>query len=292
MILREGEYNGVVSDDPTSTPLLTVEQVKQWLEERADLAARIEFLNAKLGEADRRLEGLAQVLPPETFARIVGRSASLNSVREQKDVTSTTARMFRKAHDGSSAVTEVCVTVLAQENGGRTAVWMREKLLEMPDQMGKVRRSPHSVSESLKRLVERNLVIKRGDFFYHPDVLRRIEDGTLEEERVGNAKAKPFTSEMARVFEEMGGVGVARDVLLAARGDASVGPQIDRQGNKVYRWLTKQVAREQLAKDGDVYRLPSLRDGALNGQATSAPSAGEVAPSPIENRTGLFDQDG
>jgi hypothetical protein len=81
-------------------------------------------------------------------------------------------------------------------------------------------------------------------------------------------------------FRAADAVNVAQHVPLLAQ-------QVKEQPSRLYSWLSRELFKNKLARNGDVYFYPSERDEAPNGETAGAPFTGEAGTSLFENVVGF-----
>jgi len=75
----------------------------------------------------------------------------------------------------------------------------------------------------------------------------------------------------------------AADALETATRIPQLAEKLKEQPSRVYSWLSRELGKNKLVREGEFYKHPAQRDGAPNGEAASAPFTGEVAASLFEN---------
>lgn len=228
-------------------------QTSLLLGERARLGHKVDALLARIAELDRRLGAAAISLPPAQARYHIGsRGPDLMLQAAGAIANDRSPGCPRYA---TPPVTHGIFQLLRDEAGGRSIGWLRKRLLALPDQREKMIKTPAGLNVALKRLQVRGHLIRRGDLYYLPEALGRIERGELDEVCQDEPVSVPFSHEMFRVLNMMGGQGSAGAIVAAARADDKIGATIGHHALKVYRWLSKQTLKGRLAKEGGVYGI-------------------------------------
>ncbi|OHD00692.1 MAG: hypothetical protein A3H25_16805 [Sphingomonadales bacterium RIFCSPLOWO2_12_FULL_63_15] len=247
--------------------LLTRGQVEAWVAERAEVFRQHSELAARLDDLDRKLEAVRCLLPEDTADALFHPET--------------------KKPRAEWSFTELVLDVLAATDRGYTPAELRTLLNDDPEVGQKSRRSHNGVSNALQRLAAKDEVSKLGPRYYLPTTLQRIQSGEIVEQ-VENEDATSFNARMHAAMEDFGRPFVAKDAHEVAKRHGTLSEDLSEQPTRIYSWLSREVFRGRLLKEGSVYYYPSQRDEAL-AVARSAPTVtGEVAPSPIENVTDLY----
>jgi hypothetical protein len=276
-----------MSETKPDAPLLTLEEVRRWAVERGEALARV-------AELDRKLQGV-RLLFPELATMLFGTATPAPA--PAKAVTIRSGPLSQAKRDAlpfhEKPITDVVLIVLEGENGGRPPRWFRSKLAETPGLAERIEKNPTAVSNALIRLANRGRLKKHGDNYYLPDVYDRIQRGELQEEAVEvewgsrTPEAGSFNSLMHKAMMEHGKPFKAADAMEVAKRVPELREKLEQQPARVYSWLTREISRKKLAREGGFYFYPPERDEALNGKPASASVAGEAATSPIESQTVL-----
>lgn len=247
----------------SAPPLLTTEQVILWRDERAEIAGQIDGLQEKLSTLDRKLEAVALLLPD--LARLLLRDP--------------TEPPEKPLHE--RAWTDIVLALANGERGGRTARWFREAVSADPLLAERHAASLTGLHNALSRLALRGELLKRGNLYYSPETLKMIEAGDLEEvEEEGETHS--IASMLNEIIAKHPQGITAGDMVAEARSHPALAAKAEGGTAFVYSFLSREVFRNRLIKDGDVYHFPSNRDGAPPAKASSAPTEGEGATSPIK----------
>lgn len=256
--------------------LLTMEEVRAWIAERHDIRVRLE-------ELERKIEGF-RLLFPDLADAMVGPPERSAEPRGSTPKIATKAKLHLPLHE--RPMSDVVLFLLKDEQGGRPPRWFREKCLQTPGLRERVERSDTLIGNTLLRHAKYGKLKKVRDRYYLPDVLKRIESGEIEE--LEDEKGEDsFNSIMHEAMREYGKPFKAADAIMVAQQLPSLSDRLKEQPSRVYSWLSREVHKQKLRRDGHYYSYPPQGDEALNGNAASASSAGEVAASPIENRQGF-----
>jgi hypothetical protein len=254
----------------TRSAIVTIEDVQAWVVERAKVAAVYEESGKRLAELDAKLDALSHFLPEGT----------LEALLKPKFAPNPRPRV-------EWPFTDLVLDALASWTGGMTPSNIRAKLSEDPIVAERVTRSINGVSNALSRLLAKGEVIKVGNRYYHPDVHALIQGGEVAEEQVANEAKPSFNSWMHDVTRRLGKAFTASDAISAAKAERYGSETLETQPSRVYSWLSRELYRKKLVKDGDYYRHPDDENGAPNGDATGAPETGRVAAPPIESQPAL-----
>lgn len=273
-----------MNESPAS---IAIEEVRGWLRERAEASDAQMRAATVIAAVDQKVAAF-RLLFPKLADQLVGHLHSGASILVSGGEVE---KKWDARSGGREPVTEGVLRQLIGERGGRPRKWVRHRMNADPDFSDRLRRNPNALSNAIKRLIDRGLIIVVDNLVYHPNVLNDIRSGRLEEEHLPNADARTFTSVMGDIIAALDGPFTAAEAIEAARKNPFAAEKLEGNPGAVYSWLGRQVQRERLAKDGELYCLLK-RDGALNGNAASAPFAEEGATSSFENqgsRDGLFD---
>lgn len=277
-------------EESSASALLTTEHVRQWVAERDELARQYADLHNKLTTVEAKLKALAQILPESVIAHLLTPSP----VTTGNLVTSPASQHVRVAPPAPPAesrpvpVTDATVAVLADEKGGRTPGFVRGRLALDPTYAQRVKQSPNIVSNALSRLVERGLVVRDDGLYYHPQVHSAIRDGLIDEERQENGSSQTFNAVMHRVMSERGGKFTAADAIKAANSDERIaeGPTA-----RIYSWLSREVFKNRLQKEGEFYFYPADEEEAQSVSSGASGAGGAPTP-PTDSRPSSRDMFG
>lgn len=275
--------------DPLSSEfLLTLDEVRRWAVERDEAAARV-------AELDRKLQGV-RLLFPDLAAVLLGASpAATRTLPPAKPKTTHRGPMSREKRDALpfhlKPITDVAVILLEGENGGRPPRWFKNKMQQTPGLAERVEKNQSIIHNALVRLCERGTLTKDGENYYLPDVYERIQQGELQEEEASpqwgtrSPEADSFNSLMHKAMKEHGRPFKAADAMEVAKRVPELRDKISEQPARVYSWLTREITKNKLVREGGFYLYPPEREEAPNGIAASASITGEAATSPIESQT-------
>ncbi|MDB5575144.1 MAG: hypothetical protein JWR80_320 [Bradyrhizobium sp.] len=216
----------------------TIEEATRLAVERISLHEQLIAMRARIRDLDVCLDAVTELLPAAVAVNLVDCQVSF-------------------AASGGASVSRVITVLLEAQDGGRSLRWLRDRLMRLPEQRRKILRSPAALYDSVKRLRDRGVLIKREGFYYAAETVRRIDCGELEEVLVELPAPAAFSDRMFEVFQAMGGVGMAGDIVAAARNAESIGTGVDDLPNKVYRWLNRKASNGTLVKEGPRYRVAS-----------------------------------
>jgi hypothetical protein len=267
-----------MTESPSKPALLTEEDIHSWVVER------LRHLEA-VADLDRKLQGV-RLMFPDLAEKIIGSNERSNS-RHTSLIQPTPPKKARFARKdlplAQRTIGDVAIYLLEDEQGGRSPKWFRDKMLEIPGLAERVEKSPTTIGNALSRLAAKGQLMKVGSGYYLPETLARIERGEIKEDSA-TPKSESFNGLMHRAMQEFGRPFKAAEALEVAKRIPELSDKLSEQPSRVYSWLSREIYKHKLRRDGDYYSYPSQRDGALNGNATSAPNAREVAPSPNENQ--------
>jgi hypothetical protein len=266
-------------------PLLTHEQVRAWVAERDSLAAEYGRVYNRLKTIQQKLDALAQILPENVVASLIGKSSPLPDAAPVSDQATLSQRDGFSVEGRSPKppkrvpITDAVESLLASEAGGRTPAWLRKRLAEDGEFRARVKKTPTSVSNALLRLVDRGKVIRDDKLYYHPDMYAKIQSGELVEERLENGGSFSFNSVMHKVMQARGGSFTAADAITAAKESEVLRSKVEEQPSRVYSWLSREVFKNKLQKEGEFYSYPPEEGEAPDGSPPSAPIVREGATS-------------
>lgn len=249
---------------------IRVDDVRSWVQRRADLLSEVAAIDEKLRAVRVLMPAVADMLATERL------SESRSAV---PDSTSLNDR----------PMTELVLWALRDEKGGRDPRWIRSYLSQIPEIAHKVESKPTNVGNAAVRLVERGRLVKHDNLYYLPTTLERIKAGEIEEERVANGASPTFNRLMRDVLGRYGKPFAAADAIRLAKADPRTASLVEANPNRVYSWLGRETFKKKLIKEGELYRLPSNENEAPNGHAEGASEDGKAATSHIESRGGNYD---
>jgi hypothetical protein len=265
---------------------LTLDEVRGWAIEREEALARIK-------ELDRKLQGV-RLLFPDLAAKLFGVEPPPSAERPVVGGRGSFSQAKRDAMPlYAKPITDVLLTLIEGENGGRPPRWFRDKMMDIPGLDERVERNANPISTALSRLRERGKLIKHGANYYLPHVFAQIQRGEIQEEpaqmkaRTRGADAESFNSLMHKAMREHAKPFKAADAIKVAKRVPELREKLGDQPARVYSWLTREMTKNKLAREDGFYFYPSERDEAPNGNAASASVAGEGATSPIESQPTL-----
>lgn len=269
--------------DDSSTTLLTLEDVLKWVRERDEVRSEQARLAAIISSLEDRLRLASMLMAPDKAAQIIGELPALPKPDSEQHPTAAPARAKPAK---PPTIIEGITAVLAGQKGGRSVSWIRDRLIDEPD--FRERANSHSVSNSLSRMTDRGMLVRANGLYYTPKLLSDIEKGDVVEEHDSNSPPS-VTHLLSLVAEGMEGWFKPADLREAAIAEPLLKEKIAANPNAVNSWLARQSDRGLLIKESGRYCVASKRDGAPTADASSAPVAGEVAPSPNNSRGGFDD---
>jgi hypothetical protein len=249
-----------------AAPLLTAEQVSEWVRERAEVAQQHEALGARLEDLDRKLEAVRLLLPAAAAALLL----EPNKPREHPN----------------SGITDYIVQVLQSEPRGYSPAEVRAILKDHPEVGERVRRSINIVSNALIRLLAREEIAKHGAKYYWPETYERIQHGEIEE--VGDPRATDsFNALMHKAMRAYGRPFSAKMAMQVGKQDPEIAARLTEQPSRIYSWLSRELGRNNLNRVGMLYSYPANGNEGSSASPTNPSDAEEAATSSIENRPGF-----
>ncbi|HEY6814845.1 MAG TPA: hypothetical protein VI168_04830 [Croceibacterium sp.] len=281
-----------MTEDAISTPLITAAHVREWVAERDALAREYSELLSRLRSVQQKLDALAQLLPENVLSALLGEAPDLPAAMMADPASASTLRQRgpARAHAPSPPrekrvpITDAIEAMLAGEAGGRSPAWFRARLGELDAFKARVEKTPTSISNALLRLVERRKAVRDDGLYYHPDIFARIRSGELVEERLENPASLSFNSVMHKVMQERGKPFTAAEAIAAARENEFLRERLEEQPNRIYSWLSRELFKNKLRKEGDYYSHPSNEEEAPSGNPPSASFAREGGASLFDNQ--------
>lgn len=249
-----------MTQEVTSDALITADHVRQWVAERDTLAQEYGALLNRMRSVQQRLDALAQILPENVVAALIGAAPSLPDVvvhhpagnGQSGGVTVNQAKTRKPV-----PITDAVENLLRDIPGGRTPSWIRAELAKDPEFEERVHRTPTSISNALMRLVNRGKALREDGLYYHPDMFAKIKSGELVEERIENGTSGSFNSVMHSVMQDRGGRFTASEAIESAKQNEFLRLKIEEQPSRVYSWLSREVFKHKLTKDGEYYAYPA-----------------------------------
>lgn len=256
-------------------PLLTIKDVLEWVKERDALKSEQERLAEQVASVEARLRFAAMLMSSEQAARIIGQ------LPEAAAPSSSTPGKAKP-----KTISDGIFEVLASEDVGRPPHWLRKRLAADPELSEKV--NAHSVSNTLSRLRDRDLLVRVDGLYFLPSKWEEVGNGLPPEEHVRNI-APTFTSRMRDVACSLGKAFDVGELRQAALATPDLAEKVSEKPNSVNSWVARQVERKELLREGRIYRFPSNETEAPNGNAMSASATGGVAAPSEDSRGGFSD---
>lgn len=275
-------------DAETPVALLTSDDIRRWVEERDELVRQFQDVGSKLASKQQKLDAVVKLFPDnDVISKLIGRPVEVGlhvgmpMLGAPPRAHGATQQDHAKAKPPSFAT--AIKAVLAQENGGRTPAWVRDRLSQDPDMAVRVRRTPNSVGSTLSRLVEVGSVTRLEGLYYLTEVYAAIQRGEVEEDRTEVPAPQSFNAIMHAKMRSLGRRFTASDAVAVVKSDPELMARINGQPNRVYSWLSREAFKHKFLRDGEFYSYPSEGEEAPEGEPSGASHAREAS-------TSLFDE--
>lgn len=216
-------------------PLLTVEDVRRWREERDALRTHIAELQEKLESTEGKLQFVERLLGPARLAQLFPELTEEADPQSASDWVRLTTRNAGKPLSPRDLIKAALDSPLKD----------------------RVRRNTNTIYNAISRLVDRGELLRLGTLVIDPDVevhLRAIGQNPLSllplSEKLKGAPA--VVHEL--LLRHPQGV-VARELMDEMRAHAHLKEKLTRNPQYGYTVLSRMVQRGQLAREGSLYKL-------------------------------------
>ena len=254
---------------PESRSLLTLDDLRFWKSERAVERQKRDAAIANIEQFDRKLKAAAVFLPADLRAEFFEEVETSEGDEHQtvKSAAAEKPKMSPKppVFDGRKWLNEE----LAKFTQGATL----EELHKLALETGNSKETVPTIRVLINRMTRRGGLRKRGEFFYHPAVFRRIEAGELEDRLGGIGKPTSDIREIIRTALRVTGDAPAKAVIAQLWKLPEAATIMQRNPQYPYAMLSRMAQMGELEKNGHLYRLPANDAGVVaEGSSGTQPS--------------------
>lgn len=232
---------------PDSRPLLTLDQVQEWLAKRASEARELAAVTARLEVLDRKLEAVRLLLGDDLRQELFGTERALPPVVNGKP----SETPFRSP---ATLRREWIVNLVFDSRRGLTS----EEIVELaharppPDGEEVTIVSARALTDNMAR---RGHLRRRGHLIYHPDVIQKIDAGTIEDITTGGGYGKADFKAIVRNAVKKLGSASSKAVIAELRETPEAQPFLERNPQYPYSLLSRMAANGELMREGGIYRI-------------------------------------
>lgn len=248
----------------TSVGSISVQDFLNWQRERDVASKQVAALEAKIATIERKIEAALVLFPKLEGAGLPHRIQPA----EASEV---------------STWRELVYYALSQSNSGLTQRDMLEIGLSTP-MAERVKQTPAGLYMAVRKLEQRSQLVRRGNYFYLPDVWEAVERGELEEASTGSEGPQDVV--LSALAD--GKPRQPREIAQALKDNPRTSGQVQKNPNYTYPLLARMTASGKLLKHPDgTYTRSDIKIEAPNGDTVGASMTGGVAAPSIESQPAL-----
>jgi hypothetical protein len=219
-----------------SNVLLTLDDVRQWVEDRETLKARLRDLDKKLDLAATLSQAAKDIIDGKG-----GAPEAKDEDRRDRSLVGFLANIIADAADGI-ALNELRAMATASEEFGEQTT-----------------RNSNAVYNAVTRLAARKEAIKVGSRIFSPDnynILREAVGEGLDESLKREDERETFPTIVRRILTANPKGLTASELINNLKELPDFAPKVKRNPSYAYTALGRMMGREQVVREGKLYKLP------------------------------------
>jgi hypothetical protein len=233
---------------------ITIDDIRQWLADRARLDAEIADRQTQRNKITTRIEAVAELVDDKTREAIFEAAGVEAAPADENSFVATIRRLIDEEREGVN---------LKDLREAIAATPLRERL----------ERSPNTFYNGVKRLEARNEVVKRGKLLFTPQNLRLIIATHGEDWEGFDADGEIAPNDVVLKFaEKCGGSALPQQFIAELSRFPTIAEKIKRNPQYAYNVLSRLVRKDKLVREGKRYALPRKENEPPSGSSPQGDS--------------------